>query len=169
MSWFVSVSRRYNTNRSWRKKTGRNSTLETKLVNDLEQRKEGLKCRHCNENICRPARDTNLEEDNKDLQEFLIPLWIRTSFRIIWNTILISTYRTLFHDVKKARDSIFYFSSVPIASQFFFYPWLLYCVIVKITTLFERRENWLQTDSMEEPRVWKTMHCRLCINCYGTG
>ncbi len=52
----------------------------------------------------------------------------------------------------KKRVSTFYFFSVPIrASQLFIYPWLM----TKITTLFEHRENWLQTagsiTSMEEP------------------
>ncbi len=49
------------------------------------------------------------------------------------------------------KNQWLHFSVPIIASQLLFYPWLLYCVIVKITTLFERREKWLQTDSMEEP------------------
>jgi hypothetical protein len=49
------------------------------------------------------------------------------------------------------KNQWLHFSVPIIASQLLFYPWLLYCVIVKITTLFERREKWLQIDSMEEP------------------
>ncbi len=160
MSWFVSVSRWCNANRSWRKKRQlRDSiwwTISLLKPKNSEQGKESLKFRLCNGMICRPARDTNLEEDNKTLQEFLIPLWIRTSFRIIFGTQSWFLHnRTLLHDDKKTGDSHFYFFLAPIASQLHFYPWLLYYVIVKITTLFERRENWLQTTgslaSMEEP------------------